>query len=135
MYVWLIVMTFEYYLGLSWSTWSFPQEQLFPDKEIPSWLLESSGSAVICFARIGAVCTSFLYWWKFCHRQTHVCPFPTGHVSKILGSVFNPSNTGTYTYYDQGDGKYIYDHLQGFRNKLSTNFETFLSINYVLNRL
>lgn len=120
----LFVMIFEYYLGLSRSTWSFTQELLFPDEEIPVWLLESSGSAVIRFTPIGVICTSFLHWWKFYHRQTHVCPISPGHVSTILGSVFNPSNTGTYTHYDQGDGKYTHDHLKGFKNELSTNFKT-----------
>lgn len=104
-------MTCKYFLGLPGSTWTFPQKLLLPNGEIYLWLLEHSGSAVICFARISTVCTSFLHRWKFRHRRTHVCPISPGHVSKILGSVFNPSNTGANTNYDQRDGKCLWAYI------------------------
>lgn len=109
------LIVWKYLVGLSGITWTFPQKLLLPNGKIYLGFLEHSGSAVICIARISTVCTSFLHRWQFRHRKTHVCPISPGHVSQILGSVFNPSNTGANTYYDQRDGKCLWAFILGPR--------------------
>lgn len=105
--------------GRSGIAWTFPQKPPLPNSDIYLELLEHSGSAVICIAAISPVCTSFLQRWKFHHRKTHVCPISPGHVSEILGSVFNPSNTGANNNYDQRDGKCLWAFILGPRQDLS----------------
>lgn len=118
----------HYLLGRSGIAWTFPQKQKLPNGDIYLELLEHSGPVVICIADSSPVCTSFLHRWKFRHRKTHVCPISPGHVSTILGNVFDPSNTGANTHYDQRDGKCLWVFILRLRQDLSINYYFILNV-------